>query len=108
MQPYTGTHIILLHPKPYFQLNLFNLSDALYNPEWAVIGPRLVLYRISNTCVQDAAEELTWIEEKKRKLQSNNKVVDDSNLTEKIKLLQKHQALQVGTKFSFCRCELLL
>jgi hypothetical protein len=45
---------------------------------------------------QDAAEELTWIEEKKRKLQSNNKAVDDSNLTEKIKLLQKHQALQVS------------
>ena len=35
-----------------------------------------------------------WIEEKKRKLESNNKTVDDSNLTEKIKLLQKHQALQ--------------
>ena len=44
---------------------------------------------------QDAAEELSWIEEKKRKLQSNNKAVDDSNLTEKIKMLQKHQALQV-------------
>ena len=36
-----------------------------------------------------------WIEEKKRKLESNNKTADESNLTEKIKLLQKHQALQV-------------
>jgi hypothetical protein len=45
--------------------------------------------------IQDAAEELAWIEEKKRKLLSNNKAVDDSNLREKIKLLQKHQALQV-------------
>ena len=42
---------------------------------------------------QDASEEMTWMEEKKRKLQSENKV-DSSNLTEKIKLLQKHQVLQ--------------
>ena len=38
---------------------------------------------------------MSWIEEKKRKLESNNKTADESNLTEKIKLLQKHQALQV-------------
>ena len=42
---------------------------------------------------QDASEEMTWMEEKKRKLQSENKV-DSSNLTDKIKLLQKHQVLQ--------------
>merc|ERR1711892_192516 len=43
--------------------------------------------------IQDANEEMTWMEEKKRKLQSENKS-DISNLSEKIKLLQKHQALQ--------------
>ena len=42
---------------------------------------------------QDASEEITWMEEKKRKLQHENKV-DSCNLTEKIKLLQKHQVLQ--------------
>ena len=44
---------------------------------------------------QETGEEMSWIEEKKRKLESNNKTADESNLTEKIKLLQKHQALQV-------------
>jgi len=43
--------------------------------------------------IQDANEEMTWMEEKKRKLLSENKT-ETSNLTEKIKLLQKHQALQ--------------
>merc|ERR1719228_1695946 len=43
--------------------------------------------------IQDANEEMTWMEEKKRKLLSENKT-ESSNLTEKIKLLQKHQALQ--------------
>ena len=49
--------------------------------------------------IQDANEEMTWMEEKKRKLLSENKTENcapnsSSNLTEKIKLLQKHQALQ--------------
>merc|ERR1719347_742959 len=43
--------------------------------------------------IQDANEEMDWMIEKRRKLQSENKS-DISNLTEKIKLLQKHQALQ--------------
>ena len=43
---------------------------------------------------QDASEEITWMEEKKRKLQQENSNQDSSNLTEKIKLLQKHQVLQ--------------
>ena len=49
--------------------------------------------------IQDANEEMTWMEEKKRKLVVENKAENSapnssSNLTEKIKLLQKHQALQ--------------
>ena len=44
--------------------------------------------------IQDASEEVTWMDEKRRKLQSENKTFDDSNLTEKIKMLQRHQALQ--------------
>lgn len=50
---------------------------------------------------QETGEEMSWIEEKKRKLESNNKTVDESNLTEKIKLLQKHQALQVKQFIEF-------
>ena len=40
---------------------------------------------------------MSWIDEKKRKLETNYKTGDESNLTEKIKLLQKHQALQVSS-----------
>ena len=43
--------------------------------------------------IQDADEKITWME-KKRKLFSESKT-KSSQLTEKIKLLQKHQALQV-------------
>ena len=44
--------------------------------------------------LQDTGEEMGWIEEKRRKLEANTKAVEDSNLTDKIKMLQKHQALQ--------------
>ena len=45
--------------------------------------------------IQDATEEMTWMEEKKRKLVSENKAESSSSdLPGKIKLLQKHQALQ--------------
>ena len=46
--------------------------------------------------VQETSEELSWIEEKQRILDSSRKQVEDENtdLTEKIRLLQKHQALQ--------------
>ena len=48
---------------------------------------------ITKLFLQDASEEMTWMEEKKRKLLTDNKA-DSSNLTDKIKLLQKHQVLQ--------------
>jgi len=43
--------------------------------------------------IQDANIEITWVEEKKRKLLNDNKTYS-SSLTEKTKLHQKHQALQ--------------
>ena len=49
----------------------------------------MIMKMITILCVRK------WMDEKRRKLHSENKTFDDSNLTEKIKMLKRHQALLV-------------